>query len=56
MEDGIAFKIYASGGSDMFFEFEEEGEDVEVAKYWPEIDMLFFLPEPPIRAAHEFHS
>ncbi|PTQ26687.1 hypothetical protein MARPO_0604s0002 [Marchantia polymorpha] len=49
MEDGRAFKIYASGGSDVFFEFEEEGEDLEVAKHWAEIDMLFF------RAAHEFH-
>ncbi|OAE26041.1 hypothetical protein AXG93_4601s1420 [Marchantia polymorpha subsp. ruderalis] len=55
MEGGRAFKIYASGGSDVFFVFEEEGEDLEVAKYWAEIDMMFFLPEPPFRATHEFH-
>ncbi|BBN08686.1 hypothetical protein MPTK1_4g13580 [Marchantia polymorpha subsp. ruderalis] len=54
MKDGRAFKIYASGGSDVFFVFEEEGEDLEVAKYWAEIDMMLFLPDPPFRGAHEF--
>ncbi|PTQ26454.1 hypothetical protein MARPO_1588s0001 [Marchantia polymorpha] len=56
MEDGRAIRIYASGGSDVFFVFEEEGEDLEVAKYWAEIDMIIFLPEPPFRVAHEFRS
>ncbi|PTQ27173.1 hypothetical protein MARPO_0215s0003 [Marchantia polymorpha] len=54
LEDGRAFKIYASGGCDLFFVFEEEGEDLEVAKYWAEEETMFLLPEPPFRAAHEF--
>ncbi|OAE18997.1 hypothetical protein AXG93_2551s1000 [Marchantia polymorpha subsp. ruderalis] len=61
MEDGRPFKIYAAGGSDVFFVFdtfdvteeEEEDEYLEVAKYWSERDVIEFLPEPPFREGHE---
>ncbi|BBM98621.1 hypothetical protein MPTK1_1g14890 [Marchantia polymorpha subsp. ruderalis] len=55
MEDGRPFKFYATGGSDVFFVFEEEGEELEVAKYSAELDMIYFLADPPFRGAHEFH-
>ncbi|BFI33829.1 hypothetical protein MPTK2_4g18850 [Marchantia polymorpha subsp. ruderalis] len=51
MGDARTFRIYASGGSDVFFVYEEEAV---VAKYWAERDMMFFLPEPPFRGAPEF--
>ncbi|BBN09395.1 hypothetical protein MPTK1_4g19450 [Marchantia polymorpha subsp. ruderalis] len=44
------FNFYASGGTDAFFVFDEEGIELEVVKYWAELDSIFFLPPPP------FHS
>ncbi|OAE18998.1 hypothetical protein AXG93_2551s1010 [Marchantia polymorpha subsp. ruderalis] len=54
MGDARTFRIHASGGSDVFFVFEEVSVDLQVAKYWAERDMMFFLPEPPFRGAPEF--
>ncbi|BFI43550.1 hypothetical protein MPTK2_Ug00260 [Marchantia polymorpha subsp. ruderalis] len=44
------FNFYATGGSDAFFVFDEEGIELEVVKYLAEFDLIFFLPQPP------FHS
>ncbi|BBN08694.1 hypothetical protein Mp_4g13660 [Marchantia polymorpha subsp. ruderalis] len=44
------FKFYATGGSDAFFVFDEERKELDVVKYWAELNLIFFLPQPP------FHS
>ncbi|OAE22790.1 hypothetical protein AXG93_2035s1740 [Marchantia polymorpha subsp. ruderalis] len=54
-EDGVPFKIYGAGGSDLFFvddmgvhiEIGGEYEYLEVARYWSELDLMVNLPELP---------
>ncbi|BBN09257.1 hypothetical protein MPTK1_4g18260 [Marchantia polymorpha subsp. ruderalis] len=52
--EGRPFHLYTAGGSDAFFVFDEEYDDLEVAKYWAQFDVMFFLPDPPFREDHEF--
>ncbi|OAE33541.1 hypothetical protein AXG93_1873s1000 [Marchantia polymorpha subsp. ruderalis] len=47
--------FYATGGSDAFFVFDQEDRDLEVVKYWAELDLIFFLPEPPFHSSNRFH-
>ncbi|BBN08687.1 hypothetical protein MPTK1_4g13590 [Marchantia polymorpha subsp. ruderalis] len=48
------FNFYASGGSDAFFVFDQEGRDLEVLKYWAEFDWISFLPQPPFHSSNRF--
>ncbi|OAE27272.1 hypothetical protein AXG93_59s1170 [Marchantia polymorpha subsp. ruderalis] len=53
-EEGRPFHLYTAGDSDAFFVFDEEYDDLEVAKYWAQFDLMFLLPDPPFREDHEF--
>ncbi|OAE26849.1 hypothetical protein AXG93_3327s1000 [Marchantia polymorpha subsp. ruderalis] len=52
--EGKAFHLYAAGGSDAFFVYDEQYDELGVAKYSARFDFLFFLPDPPFRDVHDF--
>ncbi|OAE22872.1 hypothetical protein AXG93_129s1000 [Marchantia polymorpha subsp. ruderalis] len=53
-EEGKAFHLYAGGGSDAFFVFDQDYNELVVAKYSARFCSLFFLPDPPFREIHDF--
>ncbi|BBN08696.1 hypothetical protein MPTK1_4g13680 [Marchantia polymorpha subsp. ruderalis] len=53
-EKGRPFHLYAAGGSDAFFIFNREYNELLVAKYSARLGSLFFLPDPPFRDVHDF--